>query len=194
MTGRRQTCGDFAVDNHLRPGKIVAMPAVTTRPAVASDLEMISSIYNQAVLSTTASYDYDPEPLERRLTWYQEHLSMDLPVLVAVKSDGEVVGWSSLSPYHRRPGFKFTVENSVYVASTYRGQGIGKQLLEPLITRGAELGLHSIIAAIDTTNEASLRLHRRYGFSEVGRFPEVGFKFGRWLDVAYLLRRLGPIS
>lgn len=167
------------------------MSSVITRSATPADLEIISSIYNQAVVTTTASYDYEPEQLDRRVAWYQEHVAMNLPVLVAVTPDGEVVGWSSLSPYHRRPGFRFTVENSVYVASRWRGQGIGRQLLEPLMTRGSELGLHSIIAAVDATNEASLRLHIGCDFREVGRFPEVGFKFDRWLDVVYLQRKLG---
>lgn len=166
------------------------MSSVIMRSANLSDVEPISSIYNQAVLTTTATYDYEPESLDRRVAWYQEHVSLNLPVFVAVAEDGEVVGWSSLSPYHRRPGFRFTVENSIYVASGWRGQGVGQLLLEPLIIRGSQLGLRSIIAAVDATNEASLRLHARFDFREVGRFPEVGFKFDRWLDVVYLQRKL----
>jgi phosphinothricin acetyltransferase len=160
------------------------------RPATPADLPSISAIYNEAVANTTASYDYDPEPLERRIAWFEEHEQLGLPVLVAEAEDAAISGWSSLSPYHRRPGFRFTVENSVYVHALQRGRGIGGQLLAPLITQASALGLHSIIAAIDASNPASLRLHQRCGFREVGRFPEVGYKFSRWLDVIYLQRLL----
>jgi phosphinothricin acetyltransferase len=171
------------------PGESPAMAAPTIRHATGTDLPAISAIYNDAVLKTTATYDYETEPLARREAWFQEHVDLRLPVLVA-EVDGTVAGWSSLSPYHRRPGFRFTVENSIYVAEPHRGQGLGKALLAPLIRAGEELGLHSIIAAIDATNETSLLLHRQFRFVEVGRFPEVGFKFDRWLDVVYMQRRL----
>lgn len=166
------------------------MPALLIRTATDADIPAVSAIYNDAVLKTTATYDYETEPLERRQAWFREHQELRLPVFVAVSAEHGVVGWSSLSPYHRRPGFRFTVENSIYIAEPHRGQGIGKQLMAPLITAGESLGLHSIIAAIDASNEASLWLHRQFRFTEVGRFPQVGFKFNRWLDVAYLLRRL----
>lgn len=167
------------------------MAEITIRDAALADVRSISEIYNEAVLTTTASYDYEPEPLERRLGWFAEHQALSLPMYVAVTGSGEVAGWSSLSPYHRRPGFRFTVENSIYLAPHWRGQGIGRQLLEPLIRRGEELGLRSIIAAVDATNPASLRLHAQCGFKEVGRLPQVGYKFDRWLELVYLQRLLG---
>lgn len=155
------------------------------RPATPGDAGAISRIYNDAVLTTTATYDYEPEPLERREAWMEDHASSGLPVLVAEGSAG-VLGWASLSPFHRRPGFRFTVENSIYVDAPHRGRGIGKALLAALIPEASRLGLRCIIAAVDASNETSLQLHRAFGFVDVGRFPAVGFKFDRWLDVAYL--------
>ncbi len=164
------------------------------RPALAKDLPAISAIYNDAVLKTTATYDYEPEPLSRREAWFEEHRQMGLPIFVTTTASGTVTGWSSLSPFHRRPGFRFTVENSIYVAEEYRGQGLGSALMEPLISAGIQLGLHSIIAAVDASNQISVRLHQRFGFQEIGRFPEVGYKFDRWLDVLYLQRRLSTMG
>ncbi len=159
------------------------------RPAEPRDLPAISAIYNHAVLHTTATYDYDTEPLERRFAWFDDHRSLDLPVLVAARGD-QVLGWGSLSPFHRRPGFQFTVENSLYIAEPYRAQGLGSALLRRLISAAERRNLRSIIAAIDASNEVSVRLHQGHAFEEVGRFPSVGFKFGRWLDVVYLQRQL----
>ena len=155
------------------------------RPATHADLPGILSIYNEAVLNTTASYDYEPRTLEHRVAWFEAHEKQRLPIFVAVDSESRVVGWSSLSRYHDRKGYQFTVENSVYVAAPLRGQGIGKLLLAPLIESATTLGLRAIIAAIDAENAASIRLHERFGFLEVGCFKQVGFKFGRWLDLDF---------
>ena len=96
------------------------------------------------------------------------------------------MGWSALNKFHDRMGYRFTSENSVYVAEDQRGKGIGKFLLAPLITSAKELGLHAIIAAIDASNDVSIRLHARFGFEKVGHFKRVGYKFERWLDVVYM--------
>jgi len=160
------------------------------RPATYNDLGGILAIYNDAVLTTTATYDYEPRPIEHRLAWFEEHQRQQLPVFVAVDSVGQIVGWSSLSRYHDRRGYQFTVENSVYVDARHRGQGVGKLLMPPLIESAQARGLHAIIAAIDAENEASIRLHARFEFAEVGHFKQVGFKFNRWLDVVYMQRLL----
>jgi L-amino acid N-acyltransferase len=159
---------------------------IAIRPATEADLPGILEIYNDAVLHTTATYDYEPRTLEHRRQWFEDHQRDNYAVFVAVDETGRIVGWSALNPYHARPGYRFTTENSVYIAADRRGQGIGKQLLEPLIEAARARGLHAIIAAIDATNEASIRLHARYGFEQVGHFKQVGFKFGRWLDVIYM--------
>src|SRR5205823_14734369 len=129
---------------------------------------------NEAVLNTTASYDYEPRTLEHRLTWYEEHVKHNYPVFVAENDRKRIVGWSALNQYHARIGYQFTSENSVYVAADQRGRGIGKLLLAPLIEAARERGLHAILAAIDAQNEASIRLHAAFGFEKVGCFKQVG--------------------
>jgi phosphinothricin acetyltransferase len=156
------------------------------RPATRTDLPEIAAIYNDAVLNTTASYDYEPRAWEQRVAWFDAHEEQRLPIFVAVDAEARLAGWSSLSRYHDRVGYRFTVENSVYVAAPLRGQGVGTLLLPPLIESAQALGLRAIIAAIDAENTASIRLHARFGFVQVGHFKQVGFKFGRWLDVIYM--------
>ena len=160
------------------------------RPATVADLPGILEIYNEAVLHTTATYDYEPRTLEQRAAWFEERTRDGYPVFVAVDDAGRVVGWSALNPYHARMGYRFTAENSVYVAADRRGKGIGKLLLPPLIAGAQAKGLHAIIAAIDAENAASIRLHAAFGFEKVGHFKQTGFKFNRWLDVVYLERLL----
>ena len=163
---------------------------MTVRPATPADLPGILDIYNEAVLNTTASYDYEPHTLEHRKQWFEERQRDNYPVLVAVEQDGSVVGWSALNPFHARIGYRFTSENSVYVAANRRGQGIGRALLGPLLEAGRARGLHAILAVINADNEASLRLHAEFGFEKVGHFKQIGFKFGRWLDVVYMEKLL----
>lgn len=163
------------------------------RPATLDDLPAIHEIYNHAVIHTTASYDYEPRTWEQRVAWFESHARERLPVFAAL--DGaEVVGWSSLSQFRERAGYRFTVENSVYVAEAHRGRGIGSLLMPPLIESTRALGLHTIIAAIDAQNEASIRLHAKFGFAHVGLFKQVGYKFDRWLDVAYMQYIVAEIS
>ncbi len=161
-------------------------PRVKIRAATRDDLSAILEIYNEAVLNTTASYDYVPRTLEHRTRWFEDHMKHNYPVFVAVDSGDRVLGWSSLSRFHDRMGYRFTSENSIYVAADQRGRGVGKLLMPPLIESARHLGFHAIIGVIDAANEASVRLHSTFGFERVGLFKEVGFKFGRWLDVAYM--------
>jgi L-amino acid N-acyltransferase YncA len=160
------------------------------RAASSADLPAILEIYNHAVLHTTASYDYEPRTLEHRQAWFESHQQTNLPVYVGCLEDGNVVGWSSLSRFHDRAGYRFTVENSIYIAEPHRGKGIGGRLLAPLIEAAEERGLRAIIAGIDGENAASVRLHAKFGFEQVGRLKRVGFKFGRWLDVIYMEKLL----
>jgi phosphinothricin acetyltransferase len=165
---------------------VTTTDGITVRPATREDLPGIHAIYNEAVLHTTATYDYEPRPFAYRERWFEEHEQANLAVLVAVDAAGTVIGWSALNRYHDRIGYRFTSENSVYVAAEHRGRGIGQRLLAPLIQAARDRGLHAIIAAIDATNEASVRLHARFGFTQVGLFKQVGCKFDRWLDVLYM--------
>lgn len=167
-------------------------PPIRVRRATREDCPAILAIYNDAVLTTTASYDLQPRTLEHRLAWFDDHAASDYAIFVA-ECDGQVVGWSSLSRFHDRYGYRFTCENSVYIAATHRGRGIGGLLLAPLLEAAQHRGLHVVIAVIDASNEASIRLHARFGFEPVGHFREVGHKFGRWLDVIYMQRTI-PLS
>lgn len=165
------------------------MNAIAVRRARREDCPEILAIYNDAVLRTTATYDYEPRTLAHRQGWFDDHERTGLPIFVAVAGN-RIVGWSALNRYHDRMGYRFTSENSIYIDEKHRGQGIGKLLLQPLIDSAKELKLHAIIAVIDAENQASLRLHERFGFETVGHFKQVGYKFNRWLDVVYMERLL----
>ncbi|MBM3848381.1 MAG: N-acetyltransferase family protein [Verrucomicrobia bacterium] len=160
------------------------------RPATAADLPSISRIYNDAVLNTTATYDYEPEPISRRAKWFEEHQRDRMPVLVAVDGREEILGWASLSPFHNRPGFQFTAENSLYVDAAHRGKGLGGALLRDLLPLGCSRGLKVVVAGIDGSNEVSIRLHEKQGFTVAGRLKRAGYKFGRWLDLVYMQKFL----
>ena len=158
------------------------------RPATRADLPGILEIYNEAVLNTTASYDYEPRTLEHRTAWFDDNVKNSYPVFVAVNDQNGVVGWSALNRFHDRMGYRFTAENSIYVAAGHRGKGIGTLLMPPLINGAKERGLRAIVALIDAKNESSIRLHARFGFERVGLLKQVGFKFDHWLDVVYMER------
>jgi phosphinothricin acetyltransferase len=158
--------------------------AVTIRPAIESDLVAINSIYNHYVLQSTCTYQEEPESLDGRRRWFDHHGDKH-PVIVA-EADAQVVGWGSLSAYHARSAYRRTVENSVYVHHEHHRRGIGSLLLQELIIRARSVGHHAIIAGIDGEQTASVALHARFRFEKVGHFKQVGFKFGRWLDVIYM--------
>ena len=160
------------------------------RDAHAGDLAAMLAIYNDAVLTTTAVYDYKPRSAEQQAAWFQAKQDQGLPVLVA-EAEATVVGFASYGPFRPWPAYLHSVENSLYVAPGWRGHGIGSLLLPALIERATGSGLHTMIAGIDATNEASLRLHARFAFEPVARFREVGWKFERWLDLTFLQRMVG---
>ena len=163
--------------------------AVAIRPATESDLVAINDIYNHYVLHSTCTYQTEPETPEAREAWFAHH-GPPHPITVAL-SGGGVVGWGSLSRFHPRAAYGRTVENSVYVHPDHQRQGIGRAILADLIERAAALGHHTIIAGIDAEQAPSVAIHAAHGFVQVGRLKEVGFKFGRWLDVVYMQKILG---
>jgi L-amino acid N-acyltransferase len=154
------------------------------RPARFEDLMRILEIYNREVLVSTATYDTEPRTVEEQEEWFRHH-GPPHPVLAA-EVDARVQGWASLSPWSDRAAYDRSVETSVYVAEEHRGRGMGKSLLEALIDAGRRLGHHALLARISADNLASIRLHERSGFVEVGMLKEVGFKFGRMLDVSIM--------
>jgi phosphinothricin acetyltransferase len=155
------------------------------RPAGESDLPAILEIYNDIIARTTAVYDYAPHTLAMRREWFLGLQSWRLPVLAAVDAE-RLIGFGSLAPFRKWGAYKYSVESSIYVAADRRGQGIGAQLLAPLIDAARQRQMHTIIAGIDAQNDASIRLHARFGFREVARFRQVGFKFDRWLDLIFM--------
>jgi phosphinothricin acetyltransferase len=155
------------------------------REAREADLPVLLAIYNHVILNTTAVYTYEPQTMEARKAWYAEKLRSGYPVFVA-EEEGIVVGFSSYGPFRAWPAYKYTIENSVYVTEEQRGKGIGRLLIQPLIDSAREKDYHAIIAGIDAANKASIRLHASFGFEEVAHFRQVGFKFGRWLDLKFM--------
>ena len=166
----------------------VAPPPVSIRPATLADLDVINRIYNHYVLNSTCTYQEEPSTPEERATWFSAH-GPKHPVTVA-ELDGDVVGWGSLSKFHPRSAYSRTVENSVYVRKDCHRQGFGAALLGDLLERGMAIGHHSVMALIDSQQPGSIALHENFGFVEVGRLREVGYKFGRPGDVVYMQRML----
>jgi phosphinothricin acetyltransferase len=156
------------------------------RLATAADLEAINRIYNHYVLTSTCTYQTEPETAENRAAWFASH-GPEHPITVAQLGQ-RVVGWGSLSCFHPRTGYRQTVENTIYVDHQHLRRGIGRALLADLIARAAQLGHHTIIGLIDADQTGSIALHAQLGFVPAGRLHEVGFKFGRWLDVCYMER------
>jgi phosphinothricin acetyltransferase len=158
------------------------------RRASLHDLEAITEIYNEAILTTTATFDTEPKTVAERRTWLEAH-DQRHPVLVAVV-DGRVVGWASLSKWSDRPAYDDTAETSFYVKSEYRGQGVGRRLKAAIIEEAQRLGLHTLIARVAGESNESLHLNQSFGFELVGTLKEVGCKFGRRLDVHILQKML----
>ncbi len=150
-------------------------------PAASEHCAAIAEIYNDAVVSSTATFDTEPRTERQIVDWLALHDARH-PVLVAV--DGAaVVAWASLSRWSDRPAYDGTAEISIYVEQGRRGQGIGGRLMEQLLAAGREARLHTVLARIAGDNEPSVRLHERAGFRLVGTMSEVGYKFGRYIDV-----------
>jgi phosphinothricin acetyltransferase len=162
---------------------------VTIRDAGEGDLPGILAIYNDAVLTTTAIWNDAVADLASRRAWWEGRRKLGYPVLVAAE-EGGVLGYASFGDFRAFDGYRFTVEDSVYVASDARRRGIASALLVPLVERARALGKHVMVAGIAGDNEVSVRLHRRLGFVETARMPEVGYKFGRWLDLVFMQLRL----
>jgi L-amino acid N-acyltransferase len=158
------------------------------RKAEASDIDVITEIYNEAILTTTATFDIEPKRMEERMDWFQSHDKRH-PILVAVV-DGLVVGWASLSRWSERPAYDDTCETSFYVKSGYRNQGIGRTLKEAIIQEAYRLRFHTLIARVAGESEISLHLNESFGFVRVGTLKEVGKKFGKLLDVHILQKML----
>ncbi|WP_024803675.1 GNAT family N-acetyltransferase [Nocardia sp. BMG51109] len=156
------------------------------RDARAADLPEILAIHNDAIAETTAIWDTAPVDLEERRAWLRDRTAAGYPVLVA-ESAGEVAGYASYAQWRPKSGYRFTVENSVYVADRFHRRGIATALLTELLARAERSGtVHAVIAAIESANTTSIVLHEKFGFRIVGELPEVGHKFGRWMDLTLM--------
>jgi L-amino acid N-acyltransferase len=161
---------------------------VHIRPATVDDAEAVASLLNALVATTTVEWTDTPRPVEEVPGWLAAHEA----VLLA-DDGGQVVGVAAYGWFRDvvdRPGYRFTVENTVHVREDRWGSGVGRALMHALIDHARARGLHTMVAAVDGANEASIRFHERLGYVEVARMPEVGAKLGRWLDLVLLQLRL----
>ncbi len=165
---------------------------LVVRDSVEADMEAVARIYAHYVERGLATFEEVPPTSEEMLARRAKALAVDAPYLVA-EIDGEIVGYCYAAPYHARPAYRHTLEDSVYVAPGLGGRGVGGALLAALIAR-CEAGPWRLMVAIigDSGNSASIALHRRYGFEPVGTLRSVGFKLGRWVDTPIMQRALGP--
>jgi L-amino acid N-acyltransferase YncA len=157
--------------------------------ATAADFDAILAIYNEVIRNSTAVYTEEEYTAVRGEVWFRAKLESGHPFIVARESS-QVVGFAAFGEFRAWPCYRNTVEHSVHVRSDRRGCGIGRALLLELLALARSAGKHVMIAGIDADNAASIGLHERLGFTVAGRFHEVGFKFGRWLDLVFMERTL----
>ncbi|WP_136478367.1 GNAT family N-acetyltransferase [Pseudomonas sp. DG56-2] len=163
------------------------------RDAGTADLPGIRDIYNDAVLNTTAIWNEQPVDLANRQAWFNARRAQHFPILVAADSiSDEVLGYASFGDWRPFEGFRHTVEHSVYIRNDQRGNGLGPKLMVALIERARACDKHVMVAAIESGNAASIRVHERLGFTLNGQMPQVGVKFGRWLDLTFMQLILNP--
>lgn len=147
--------------------------------------EPILAILNDAIVNSTALYDYKPRAPETMITWFEAKQRGNFPVIGVVSEAGDLMGFASYGAFRPWPAYKYTVEHSLYVASPWRRRGVGSILLRSIIERATSHNYHVLIGGIDATNTASIALHERFGFERVAMMQQVGFKFGRWLDLCF---------
>jgi phosphinothricin acetyltransferase len=160
------------------------------RPATDADQPAILEITNEQIVNGTATFDLEARSLAQQREWAAQFT--DPYVLLVAEDAGEVVAWGCLHPFGRKPGYRFTAENSVYVRADRRRQGLGRIVLGALVEAARANGFHTILARIAGENPSSVALHAELGFVEIGHEREVGYKFERWLDVVVMQRRLAP--
>jgi phosphinothricin acetyltransferase len=171
----------------------LVMGETHVRPAVLDDLPALTAIYNHYIVHTTITFDVQPFEPEGRRAWFDEHAAMGRHrLLVAVASDGDVLGYATSSRWRPKAAYDTTVESSVYCRADAVGRGLGSTLYAALFDALAGEDIHRIVAGIGQPNAASVALHERFGFGRVGLFSSVGRKFGQYWDVAWYERPLKP--
>lgn len=162
---------------------------MSIRFATKEDCAAIAEIYNHAVLHTAAIWNDQTVDTTNRIAWYKARQSLGYPVLVSAEGD-VVTGYASFGDWRNFDGFRHTVEHSVYVHPAHQGKGLGRQLLSRLIEEARACGKHVMVAGIESQNHASLHLHETLGFKTTAQMPQVGTKFGRWLDLTFMQLQL----
>ena len=155
------------------------------KPCEEKQLPEIREIFNEAILNSTALYDYKPRTMEMMNRWFMEKQNGNYPVIGVFDHEDLLLGFASYGSFRGRPAYKYSVEHSVYVRSDQRGKGIGTLLLKEIVEIAKEQDYHVLVGGIDASNRESIRLHEKEGFVFVGIIREAGFKFGRWLDLAF---------
>jgi len=144
----------------------------------------ILAIFNDAIINSTALYDYKPRTMEMMAAWFDAKSKGKFPVIGIENESGELMGFGSYGTFRAWPAYKYSVEHSVYVDARFRGRGVGKRLLQEVISAAQGQDYHILVGAIDASNSVSIRLHESLGFTYCGTIRQAGFKFGRWLDLA----------
>lgn len=156
---------------------------------VSCDLEKhgaaILAIINEAIVNTTAVYDYTARPIESMTSWFEVKQRGNYPVIGVEDDDGQLLGFATYGSYRARPAYKYTVEHSVYVCKDQRGRGLGALLMRELIALARSDGYHVMVGGIDAENTGSIALHEKLGFAYAGTIRQAGYKFGRWLDLTF---------
>ena len=155
------------------------------RAATTSDVAALTAIYNDVIATTNAIYREDQVDISERMAWFEDKRAHGYPVIVA-DQEGEVVGYGVFGSFRFGEGYNHTVEHSVHVAQSHRGQGIGKEILEYLVRLAREQNRKVMVAAIDSTNTASINLHAAYGFKESARMPHIAQKHGQPLELVLM--------
>ena len=160
------------------------------KPCNEKQLPEILDIFNDAILNSTALYDYKTRTMETMNAWYEDKLKGNYPVIGVFDENDVLMGFATYGMFRVRPAYKYTVEHSVYVRPDKRGMGIGKTLLKEIIAQAIEQDYHVMVGVIDASNTVSMRLHENEGFVLTGIMKEVGYKFGKWLDAAFYQLKL----
>ncbi len=145
----------------------------------------ILAIFNEAIVNSTALYDYEQRTEDSMVSWFAAKAQKRYPVIGLEDDAGELLGFATYGMFRERPAYKYTVEHSVYMDTRFRGQGHGRVLLEAIVAAAVQQDYHVMVGGIDASNAVSIRLHEKLGFTHCGTVQQAGFKFGRWLDLAF---------